>query len=57
MEDGWEFTAPVRSFAPNAWGLYDVIGNVFEFVADLPAGVKVKADQPLTSARGGSCKR
>jgi sulfatase modifying factor 1 len=53
-EDGWEFTAPVRSFPPNAWGLHDVIGNVFEFVSDLPPGTKQKSDQPLTSARGGS---
>jgi formylglycine-generating enzyme required for sulfatase activity len=54
MQDGWEFTAPVRSYLPNAWGLYDVIGNVFEFVSDLPPMVKEKPDQPLTSARGGS---
>lgn len=52
--DGWEFTAPVRSYPPNAWGLHDVIGNVFEFVSDLPFGVEEKPDQPLTSARGGS---
>jgi len=52
--DGWEFTAPVRSFPPNAWGFYDVIGNVFEFCADLPPRLPQKATQPLTSARGGS---
>lgn len=54
MVDGWEFTAPVRSYPPNAWGLYDVIGNVFEYVADVPKMVKQRPSQPLTSARGGS---
>lgn len=52
--DGWEFTAPVRQFPPNAWGFHDVIGNVFEFTADLPPGVRQKPGQALTSARGGS---
>ena len=28
------YTQPVGSFPPNPWGLYDMIGNVYEYIAD-----------------------
>ncbi|WP_200807886.1 formylglycine-generating enzyme family protein [Demequina sp. NBRC 110056] len=46
-DDGWLTTAPVRSFEPNAYGLWQTVGNVWEWCAD--------RFSPGTYAASGSC--
>ncbi|MGO1354926.1 MAG: formylglycine-generating enzyme family protein [Brachybacterium tyrofermentans] len=55
LEDGYLATAPVRSFPPNGFGLYEVAGNVWEWCSDTwSTGDAPSLDGDVRVMRGGS---
>jgi len=60
-EDGYFGTAPAKSFPPNGYGLYNMVGNVWEWTTSPFYSVNNKLDKnhpqppsPILVTRGGS---
>ncbi|WP_425311657.1 formylglycine-generating enzyme family protein [Octadecabacter temperatus] len=52
--DGWKNTSPVNAFEPNAYGLFNMVGNVWEWTSDpfrIPS-LKKKTKDRLAAMKG-----
>ena len=56
-DDGQAFTAPVGSYLANAFGLYDMIGNVPEWTEDCFSRTYEGAPSDGSAWRSGNCAR
>jgi formylglycine-generating enzyme required for sulfatase activity len=55
--DGYAYTAPVGSFSPNGFGLYDMLGNAEQWVEDCPHENYQGAPSDGSAWTSGDCSR
>jgi formylglycine-generating enzyme required for sulfatase activity len=54
--DRWDYTSPVGSFPPNAFGLYDVTGNVWQWTQDCMHDSYIGAPMNGAAWEAGDCR-
>ena len=54
--DGYVYTAPVGSFRPNGFGLYDMLGNVYQWTEDCYQESYIGAPKDGSAVTSGKCK-
>lgn len=54
--DVWTNTSPVKSFAPNAFGLYDMIGNAWQWTQDCYAPTLAGRPKDASASDTPDCK-
>jgi formylglycine-generating enzyme required for sulfatase activity len=52
-EDGYDTTSPVKAFPPNDYGLYDMIGNTWEWTSDWYSTDKARKSDGCCAGKGG----
>ncbi len=57
LNDGAIYTADVKSFFPNGFGLYNMAGNVSEWVADVYSPLTLLDADDVATFRGNACKK
>jgi len=54
-DDGYAFTSPVAHYAASAFGVYDIVGNVWEWMADCHGGGYAALPADGTAQRSALC--